>query len=393
MLDPRITKLAEVLINYSTALKKGETILIEAIDVPHNITCELVRVARKAGADPLVTIKANEVMRAMLTHGSEKQLKLIADTETLRMKNVQAYIGLRGSLNVTQLSDVPSDKMKAFHKIWWNPVHGDIRVRRTRWVVLRYPSHSMAQAAHMSTEAFEDFFFDVCTMDYAKMSRATKPLERLMTKTDKVHIKGPGTDLQFSIKGIPAIGCDGKLNIPDGECFTAPVRDSVNGTLQYNTPTLYNGIVFDGVRFVFKKGKIVEATSNNTKALNDILDSDRGARYIGEFALGFNPYVTIPMLDILFDEKMAGSFHFTPGAAYEDEADNGNRSQIHWDMVCRQDKANGGGEIWFDGKLIRKDGLFVPKDLQGLNPENLMGKESKVQGRKSKVKKTAKRKS
>lgn len=393
MIDPRITKLADVLINYSTALQPGENVLIEAIDVPENVTCELVRVAKQAGANPLVSIKNNEILRTLLIHGSDKQLKLMADVEALRMKNVQAYIGLRGTTNLTQLSDVPDDRMKAYQKILWRPVHGAIRVRKTRWVVLRYPTHGMAQSAGMSTEAFEDFYFDVCTMDYAKMSRAMKPLQRRMQKADKVRVNGLGTDLEFSIKGIPAVSCDGKLNIPDGEVFSAPVRDSINGVVQYNTPTLYNGLVFNDVRLVFKKGKIVEATSNGTtEALNRILDSDRGARYVGEFAIGFNPYVTKPMLDILFDEKIAGSFHLTPGAAYEDEADNGNRSAIHWDMVCRQDKANGGGEIWFDQTLIRKDGLFVPKDLQGLNPKNLKGGKSKASGPKSKVKKTTRRK-
>jgi aminopeptidase len=371
MLDPRLTKLADVLINYSCEMKAGEKILIESIDVPENITCELVRMARAAGADPLVTLKSNRVLRAMLTHGSDEQLQLIADTEALRMKNVQAYIGLRGSKNVTEMSDVPDERMKAYQKIWWRPVHGDIRVRQTRWVVLRYPTPSMAQSAGMSTDGFEDFFFDVCTMDYAKMSRAMQPLQKRMEAADKVKIVGPGTELAFSIKGIPAVACDGKLNIPDGEVFSAPVRDSINGTVQFNTPTIYNGIRFDNIRLEFKAGQIIKATGSDTDALNRIFDSDPGARYTGEFAIGFNPYVTTPMLDILFDEKMAGSFHLTPGAAYEDDADNGNRSQIHWDMVCRQDPANGGGEIWFDGEMIRKDGQFVPEDLQALNPENL----------------------
>lgn len=371
MTDPRTTKLAEVLVGYSTQLKYGEKVLIEAIDVPNEITCELVRVAKAAGASPLVTIKRNEVLRSLLIHGDDEQLQLIADAEALRMKGVQAYIGVRGSLNINELSDVPDERMKAYQRIWWRPVHGEIRVRKTRWVVLRYPSPSMAQSARMSTAAFEDFYFNVCTMDYSKMSRAMQPLQKRMQNADQVRIIGPGTELAFSIKGIPAISCDGKLNIPDGEVFTAPVRDSINGVVQFNTPTIYQGVTHDNVRLEFKDGKVVNGTSSDTAALNRVLDSDEGARYTGEFAIGFNPYVTQPMLDILFDEKIAGSFHLTPGAAYEDDADNGNRSQIHWDMVCRQDPANGGGEIWFDGELIRKDGQFVPNDLKPLNPENL----------------------
>jgi len=371
MIDPRMTRLADVLINYSTEMKQGEKILIEAIDVPADITCEVVRMAHKAGAMPLVTVKNNEVLRALLQCGCEEQIKLIADVEAHRMKEVQAYIGLRGNPNIAELADVPEDKMKLYQSIWWKPVHGEIRVRKTRWVVLRYPSHSMAQAARMSTQAFEDFFFNVCTMDYRTMSRAMQPLKALMERTDRVKLVGPGTELTFSIKGIPAIPCDGKLNIPDGEVFTAPVRESANGTISFNAQTIYMGVVHDNIRLQFKDGKVVEATSNNTKHLNEVLDTDEGARYVGEFALGINPYITKPMLDILFDEKIGGSFHFTPGAAYEDEADNGNRSAVHWDMVMLQTPEAGGGEIWFDDVLIRKDGQFVLDELKPLNPENL----------------------
>jgi aminopeptidase len=225
----------------------------------------------------------------------------------------------------------------------------------------------MAQLASMSTEAFEDFYFRVCLLDYAELMPAMKALGKLMDKTDKVHIKGPGTDLKFSLKGLKSIPCGGDKNLPDGECFSAPVKNSVEGVISYNTPAVYQGIAFDNVRFEFSKGKIVKATANNTEAINRILDSDEGARYIGEFAIGFNREVMHPMRDTLFDEKIAGSFHFTPGKAYEGPADNGNRSQVHWDLVCIQRPDYGGGEIYFDGKLIRKDGQFLAKELLPLN--------------------------
>jgi aminopeptidase len=370
MIDPRMTRLAEVLINYSTALKPGEKILIEAFDVPAEMICELIRVARGAGADPLVTLKNNRVQRSLITHGSETQMELIAETEALRMRQVDAYIGIRGNVNIAELSDVPTDAHKRYQKTVWQKVHLGIRVPHTRWVVLRWPLPAMAQQANRSTEAFEDFYFDVCTMDYARMSQAMKPLSGRITKADQVKIVGPGTDLTFSIKGMAPVECSGRLNIPDGEVYTAPVRESVDGTLQYNARTIYQGTVHDDVRFEFHEGKIIKATSSNTDALNKVLDTDEGARYIGEFSLGVNPFVTEPMLEPLFDEKIAGSFHFTPGNAYDD-ADNGNRSSVHWDIVCLQDAERGGGEIWFDGQLIRKDGLFVPDDLKSLNPENL----------------------
>jgi aminopeptidase len=225
----------------------------------------------------------------------------------------------------------------------------------------------------MSTRAFEDFYFAACTLDYGRMAEAVKPLQARMEQADRVEIKGPGdTDLSFSIKGIPVKPCTGARNIPDGECFTAPVRDSIEGVMHYNAPTVYNGKAFDDVRLVFRQGKVVEATAGGagTKALESILDTDEGARYVGEFAIGFHPRILQPMRDILFDEKIAGSFHFTPGRAYED-ADNGNRSEIHWDMVAIQRPEWGGGEIRFDGETIRKDGLFVPPDLLALNPDRL----------------------
>jgi len=228
----------------------------------------------------------------------------------------------------------------------------------------------MAQLANKSTEAFEDFYFEVCTLDYSRMSKAMDALKTRMEQADQVHLQGPGTDLHFSIKGIGAVKCDGTHNIPDGEVYSAPVRESVQGVIAYNAASTYLGTTFQNVRFEFKDGKIVQADANNNRKLTEILNTDEGARYIGEFALGLNPYILSPMLDTLFDEKIAGSFHLTPGGAYE-QTDNGNRSQVHWDLVCIQRPEYGGGEIHFDGELIRKDGLFVPPDLQPLNPENL----------------------
>ncbi len=371
MTDPRMLKLADLLVNYSCALKKGENILIEAIDIPHDFTKALVGAVSKAGGRAFVWLKSNEINRALMQAGSEESWKLTADIERKLMEKVQCYLGVRGNSNISELSDVAGDKQKLYEKNVWKRVHQEIRVKKTRWCVLRWPNPSMAQMAEMSTEAFEDFYFNVCTLDYAKMSKAMQPLRKVMMATDKVHLKGPGdTDLTFSIKNIPAICCDGKLNIPDGEVFTAPVRDSVNGVIHYNAPSLYRGVTHTDVRLTFKDGKIVEATSNNTKKLNEVFDTDPGARYVGEFAVGFNPWCTKPMKDILFDEKIAGSIHFTPGQCY-DEASNGNQSAIHWDLVLIQTPEYGGGEMWFDGKLVRKNGKFLIKELAGLNPEKL----------------------
>ncbi len=371
MVDPRVTKLAETLVNYSCAVKSGEKILIEAIDVPHEFTAECVRVAAAAGAQPLVLLKSNRINRALMLAGTEPQWNLMAEVERLQMENVQCYIGARGNPNVSELSDVPAGKQKLYESTVWKRVHNEVRVPKTRWVVLRWPNSSMAQLAEMSTAGFEDFFFQVCTLDYAKMSRAMQQLKKRMEATDKVRLKGPrDTDLTFSIRGIPAVPCDGHLNIPDGEVFTAPVRESLNGVIHFNAPTMYRGATHENIRLVFKAGKVVEATSTSTTKLNEVLDADEGARYVGEFAIGVNPYISRAMKDILFDEKIAGSIHLTPGNSY-DEAPNGNKSEIHWDMVLIQTPEWGGGEIYFDGQLVRCDGLFVTDDLKALNPAAL----------------------
>ncbi len=369
IIDPRFTQLADALTGFSTSLKKGERVLIDAFDVPDAMVIALIQSARKHGAHPYVQIHRARITRELALGAEEAQFAPLAAVELERMQKMDAYIALRGSENIFEASDVPADKVQLVSRLM-KPVL-DHRVGKTKWVVLRWPSPGMAQQAGLSTEAFEDFYFRVCTLDYARLTPGMDALAALIRKTDRVHIKGPGTDLRFSIKGIGAQPCGGLRNIPDGEVFSCPVKDSVEGHIQYNAPTVYLGASFDHIRLAFKKGKVVEATSSNTKRLNEILDSDAGARYIGEFALGFNPHILEPMRDILFDEKIAGSFHFTPGQAYA-EVGNGNKSQVHWDMVCIQRPEYGGGEIWFDGKLIRKDGLFVPKSLHKLNPDYLL---------------------
>ncbi|WP_232697611.1 aminopeptidase [Brevibacillus daliensis] len=370
-MDPRINELARNLIRYSLNLQAGEKVLIENIGLQPMMVKALVRESFEVGALPVVTIKDQEIMRSLIMGTSKEHMELFAKHELDRMKDMDAYIAIRAYENVNEYSDIPEEKLTMQSRYYYSPVHLKERVPNKRWVVLRYPNKAMAQAANMSLEGFEDFYFSVCNLDYAKMSRAMDPLVELMNKTDRVRIVGPKTDLRFSIKGIPAIKCDGERNIPDGECYTSPVRDSVEGTIYYNAKTNYNSTTFTDIQFTFKQGKIVEATSNNTQLLNSILDTDEGARHIGEFAIGFNPHILHPMGDILFDEKIAGSFHFTPGNAY-DIADNGNRSAIHWDLVQIQRPEYGGGEIWFDDVLIRKDGIFVLPELQGLNPENLV---------------------
>ncbi len=368
MRDPRIQTLAETLVDHSLKLKGGEKVLIEGFDLPdEELVCRLVELITARGGLPLVSWKSNRILRSIYQSGTEESLTLMGQMERHCMEQMDCYIGIRGAENLSQFSDVGGAQMDRFQRHVWKSVHLEVRVPKTRWVVLRYPNASMAQSAKMSTEAFEDFYFNVCTTDYAKMARNQQPLAKRMLACDQVKITAPGTDLTFSIKDIPVIPCNGARNIPDGEVFTAPVKNSINGTIAYNTPSLYQGTIFEGIRFTFKEGKIVEAEcKGETEKLNQLLDSDEGARYVGEWAVGCNNQIMEPMLDTLFDEKIGGSFHLTPGNAYE-TADNGNRSGVHWDLVLIQRPEYGGGEMYFDGELIRKDGRFVPDDLQPLN--------------------------
>jgi len=368
-MDSRIKKLADVLVHYSCNIQKGDKVLISYEgESTKPLAKQLIKEVYASGGLPYVEIRDSSITREILLGCEEEQLAFMSEYLLAQMKGMSAYIAVRASDNTSELSDVPSAKMNLYNTTL-RPVL-DYRVNHTKWVVLRFPNNAMAQLANMSLEAFENFYYDVCTLDYGKMSAAMDPLVDLMNKTDRVRITGKNTDLTFSIKGIPTIKCDGERNIPDGEVYTAPVRDSMNGIISYNTPSEEHGFTYDNIVFEIENGKIVKATANDTERINELLNTDENARYFGEFAIGVNPYILNPMKDTLFDEKIAGSIHLTPGSSYED-AFNGNKSAIHWDLVFIQRPEYGGGEIWFDDVLIRKDGIFVLPELQGLNPENL----------------------
>jgi aminopeptidase len=369
-MEANYTKLAEILTGFSTDLQAGERVLIDAFDIPESMTIALVRAARARGAVPYVQLQNARIGRELVEGVEAGQFELQSEWELARMEAMDAYIAIRGSDNIFEMSGIDSAKLSQAMRAMKSVL--DHRVNKTKWVILRWPTSAMAQQALMSTEAFEDFFFRVCTQDFSRMSEGMQALETRMRAADQVELSGPDCDLRFSIKGIGAVACGGRHNIPDGEVFSCPVRDSVEGSITFNSPTVYQGASFDRIHLKFEKGRIVHAEGSNNERLNAILDADVGARYIGEFAIAFNPHILEPMRDILFDEKIAGSFHFTPGQAYE-EADNGNRSQVHWDMVHIQRPEYGGGEIRFDGELIRKDGIFVPNDLKKLNPDYLLG--------------------
>lgn len=370
-MDSRIVTLAKNLIQYSCKIKANENVLISCNGLDNTpLVRALIKEIYKVGAFPFVEINNQTIQREFLLGVTDTQLELLAEVDAQKMDQMDAFIGINATENPSEHSDVPSEKVELYSKIYSKKVHHDIRLKK-KWVVLRYPTYSMAQSAGTSLEAFEDFYFEVCNLDYKNMSKAMDSLVELMNRTDKVRILGNGTDLSFSIKGINAIKCAGEMNIPDGEVYTAPIKDSVNGKITYNTPSEYQSVTFENVCLEFKDGKIVSSMCNDNERIERIFNTDEGARYVGEFAIGVNPFITKPMKNILFDEKIRGSIHFTPGNAYSD-ADNGNRSSIHWDLVLIQTPEYGGGEIYFDDVLIRKDGVFVIPELSCLNPENLM---------------------
>ncbi len=371
-MDPRNRQFAEMLVGYSMAVQGGDNVLVEAIgEDTLPLARDVVSVALERGALVQTEFRDEAMLRRILLHGTREQIAALAKFALPRMRKMQCYIGIRGTSNTRELSDVPAEKQSLFTELVQGPVHLKVRVPKTRWVVLRYPNDAMAQQAGMSLEGFADFYYRVCLLDYPRMSQAMDPLKALMERTDQVRIVGPDTDLSFSIKEIPVVKCDGHLNVPDGEVFTAPVKTSLNGQVRFNCASLFEGTVFPNITLVFKKGKVVEShTDGDNARLESILDRDRGSRGVGEFAFGLNPHITAPILDTLFDEKISGSIHMALGNSY-DRAPNGNKSGIHWDLIHKQTPDMGGGEIWFDGNLIRKDGLFVIKELAGLNPDQL----------------------
>lgn len=358
-------KLSETIVHYSLDVKPNDKVLITCTSECKPLVLKLIDAITAAGAVPIVKLGDDEIDAYSLRHTSDERIRLLADMAEFDVGHFDCFIHIRYTKNEYETKNVSAEVRR---KLGEAKEHADdIRINERRWTLLNYPSVVDAYKAGMPTEEFFQYAVDVMNVDYKRMYDAILPLKELMEKTDQVRIVGPNTDISFSIKGIPAIPCCGKANIPDGEIYTAPVKESVNGTITYNTPCPYQGNIYTNVSLTFENGKIIKATCDqDNDKLNEIFDTDEGSRYVGEFSFGVNPKILDPMGDILYDEKILGSIHFTPGRAYKD-AFNGNLSSVHWDMVLVQRPEYGGGEIYFDGKLIRKDGKFVLPELETLN--------------------------
>ena len=367
-MDSRVDQLARLLVRHSCQLRPGEKVLIEAIDAPEEVVSSLLRAAKEAGATPLLSLKQHSLMRELCELYSAHDIQFFAACELELFKRVDAFISIRAAHHQNELRNVPPEKLANMLRHYIKPVHYDYRNEHLRWVALRWPTAAMAESAGMSVSDFEDFFFQVCNFDYARLDAAMTPLSELMARTDSVRITGAGTDLYFSIAGMANHKSVGRNNIPDGELFTAPLKNSVQGRIRFNVPSNYYGFRYEDVSLEFRDGHVVSGSCNDSDRLNQLLDQDEGARYVGEFAFGLHPHVERPIGDLLFDEKIGGSIHLALGNAYPN-CDNGNKSAIHWDLILNQHKDLGGGEIYFDGRLVSKNGLFVVPELAALNPE------------------------
>lgn len=363
-------ELAKKLVEYSCNIQPNEKVLITYSDTSNSFIEILIEEITNKGAIPLVFRMDKRIKRRLLLNSSKEMFDYYREVVSPIMQSCDSVILIGGSMNDFELSDVPSSTLSMYSKLYGEPVHFDIRCSK-KWVLLRYPTYSFAQSSQMSSEKFAEFFFNVCTLDYARLDEKMNPLKDLMEKTDQVKIVTPTTNLTFSIKGLPAIKCSGQCNIPDGEVYTAPVKDSINGTIVFNVPAVCNGFEFNNIKLTFKDGKIIDFDCNDKLKFQQILDTDDGSRYMGEFAFGLNPYCTTSVKDILFDEKMTSSIHMAIGSSYED-CFNGNKSAIHLDLIQSHLKDLGGGEIYFDDTLIYKDGKFLLPNLVALNSENLI---------------------
>ncbi len=364
-MDQQIHQLARIITHHSIRLNEGEKVILEVFGsaaVP--LAKSVIKEIYCCGGQPLVSYVENELMQEWMRGISPDQMDCFAEIEMLKMKKAQAHICIRSFDNTSIYDSVPEEKIVLYRQKMM-PVALE-KTNNKKWLFTMFPAESTAERLGMSYPELMEYYCSMCNIDYAAVSAAMEELADMMRNTDEVKIIGEGTDLTFSVKGMHVSADCGYYNLPDGEVRTAPVRESVNGRVFINLPVKHDGKVYRDFTLHFRDGRIVEVTGNDSEAINRILDTDEGSRYTGEFALGTNPNANRPLGEILFDEKLCGSFHITPGQCYKD-ADNGNHSLIHWDLVCMQTPEYGGGEIYFDGRLVRKNGKFIKESLSVLN--------------------------
>jgi aminopeptidase len=365
-MDPRVDKMADVLVNYSTEVRPGQLVQIRVLDpIAQPLALAIYRHVLEAGGNAVITMAPSGADYIFLKHASNEQINWLSPTNMWLIENIDVLISISAPVNTKALSNIDSQRVSQLRRTnqpWLNTYMQRASAGSLHWVTTQYPTQAAAQDAEMSLTEYEDFVYGACMVTEADPVGHWKSIhdeqQRLvdwLKGKERVEVSGENIDLSLSIKDRTFINASGLRNFPDGEIFTGPVEDSVNGWVKFTYPAIYQGREVEGVELRFENGKIVNATATKGEDyLNSILNTDEGARYLGEFAIGTNRGIQKFTRNILFDEKIAGTVHMAVGKGYPDTGSK-NDSAHHWDMICDM---RSGGEIRVDGALFYQNGEF-----------------------------------
>jgi len=365
MSDPRAEKLAQVLVNYSIGVKPGDRVLVQGGTVAAPLLKAVVKEILLAGGFPLTIAQVPDISRLAYEYGSDEQLQHIPEPMKVVFETYDSVISLMSAENTKAMSGIPPEKMALVSQAQ-SSLFGTMMKRTAegsfRWVGTLYPTNAYAQDAEMSLDEYADFVYGACLPDmddpvgyWRGVEAKQQKIVDWLNPKNTIRVEAPGVDLRMSIEGRTFVNCCGERNMPDGEVFTGPVEDSVEGHVRFSYPTTYQGRKLEGVELRFEKGKVVEASAEKGEDfLLKTIDTDKGSRYVGEFAIGTNKGITRATGNTLFDEKINGSFHMALGRGMP-ETGSKNESGIHWDMVC---SLVDGGKIWADDELFYENGKF-----------------------------------
>ncbi|MDD5331438.1 MAG: aminopeptidase [Candidatus Nanoarchaeia archaeon] len=355
-MDPRIEKIAKILVDYSVKVKKGETVQVSGSESAKPLLLEVYKRVLEKGAYPILDVGLEGSSYLYYKIASEEQLKKFPEVAMFKTRKADAYISVAGDSNTRELANISPEKIAIRRKVT-KPI-SDLIHKKDRWVIFDFPTNALAMEADMSLDEFEDFVYGASIVDYKELERKQEKLKEIIDNGNKVRIIGEDTDIEMSIKGRLGINHPGIFNVPDGEIFTSPVDDSANGHISYSFPVIYSGKEVDGVKLKFENGKVVKASAEkNESLLKAMIKMDPGASRLGELGIGTNYKINKFIKNILFDEKIGGTIHLALGNSFP-EANGKNKSALHWDMIKDLRK---GGEILVDDKVIQRNGKFTFK--------------------------------
>ncbi len=368
-MDPRLSRWAKTLVNYCLEVRPGESVQINATPAAEPLIAEVYREVLRAGGHPVPALRLTPLMETLMREGNDDQLEWINPVDRVVAEQVDCFLHISSETNTRQLASVDPARQAVFGRAQRELFH--LRQNRAagheaRWCLTLYPTEAYAQDADMSLSDFEEFVYEACFLNSVDPAARWKELgERQQFYVDwlrdkqNVHIIGPDTNLRLSIAGRVFRNSDGKRNFPSGEFFTGPIEDSAQGHIRYTIPSNVNGRSVQDILLRFEEGRVVEATAAQGQVfLDQMLEMDEGARYLGEFAFGNNFGIQRPTRNILFDEKIGGTVHLALGNSYP-ETGGKNVSALHWDMICDLRPEAGGGEVYVDDILVLKDGKLV----------------------------------